>query len=216
MYHFEYVERKIWVPVRKNIECILHEVQDLVRNKFTFSYRFIGSASRNMITCDYSSNVGFDFDVNVYINDEENQYTEKEQKEILMNALNYIAWKYGYSNCENNTRVITMKVKDRMNSRICYSFDIAIVHDYLGTRGEKKQKYIRYNKKTQEYMWVDQPKGFNLDKKICWLKNQGLWHEVREVYLYKKNTNMNPDKRSRSLFAETINEVCNQNGYIKK
>ena len=29
---------------------------------FTFSYKFVGSSSRNMITCDFTTNKGFDFD----------------------------------------------------------------------------------------------------------------------------------------------------------
>ena len=62
---------------------------------------------------------------------------------------------------------------------------------------------------------MEQPKGYNLEKKIGWLKEQSLWGEVRYIYLYKKNANMNPDRHSRSLFAETVNEVCVRNGYTK-
>lgn len=213
MYNFEYVDMDVWMPMKQNVEFILHEVQNLVRHKFTFSYTFIGSTSRNMITCDFKSNIGFDFDINLYINDDENKYSEKEQKHIIMNALNQVTWRYGYSPCEDSTRVITLKIKDKRCSLIHHSCDIAIVHDYIDKKGEKKQEYIRFNKKKQTYMWVDQPKGYNLEKKIKWLKKKSLWNEVRYIYLYKKNTNMNPDKHSRSLFAETINEVCVQNGY---
>lgn len=35
------------------------------RSDFTFQYTFIGSSSRNMITYDAKSNIGFDFDVNI-------------------------------------------------------------------------------------------------------------------------------------------------------
>ena len=187
MYNFEYVDKETWVPIRNNIRDILHKVQDLVRDKFTFSYRFIGSSSRNMITCDFNLNIGFDFDVNIYINDDDERYSAKEQKEIIMNALNRIAWQYGYSPCENSTRVITIKVKDRPLSRIVHSCDIAIVHDYTDGKGKNGQEYIRFNKRQQTYTWVDQPKGYKLDKKIKWLKKKSLWNDVRDIYLYKKN-----------------------------
>lgn len=213
MYNFKYVDKAIWIPIRNDIEDILHKVQDLVRDKFTFSYRFIGSSSRNMITCDFNSNIGFDFDVNIYINDDDERYSAKEQKEIIMNALNRIAWQYEYSPCENSTRVITIKVKDRPLSRIVHSCDIAIVHDYTDGKGKNGQEYIRFNKRQQTYTWVAQPKGYNLEKKIKWLKKQLLWNDVRNIYLYKKNVNTDPDKHSRSLFAEAVNEVCSQNGY---
>ena len=213
MYNFKYVDKAIWIPIRNDIEDILHKVQDLVRDKFTFSYRFIGSSSRNMITCDFNSNIGFDFDVNIYINDDDERYSAKEQKEIIMNALNWIAWQYGYSPCENSTRVITIKVKDRPLSRIVHSCDIAIVHDYTDGKGNNGQEYIRFNKRQHTYTWVAQPKGYNLEKKIKWLKKQLLWNDVRNIYLYKKNVNTDPDKHSRSLFAEAVNEVCSRNGY---
>lgn len=216
MYNFTYVDKAIWAPVKKDIECILHRVQDLVRHRFTFSYAFVGSASRKMITCDWDSNVGFDFDINIYINDDENHYSAQAQKEIIMHAVNRVAWLYGYSPCENSTRVIKIKVKDRACSRIDHSCDMAIVHDYIDKKGRKRQEYIRFNKGNGTYMWVDQSKGFNLEKKIRWLKEQSLWNEVRDTYLYVKNINVDVDKHSRSLFAETINVVCMRNGYIEK
>ena len=52
MYHYEYVTRNEAKPYRDEFENIIHEVQDLLRDEFTFSYDFIGSSSRNMITFD--------------------------------------------------------------------------------------------------------------------------------------------------------------------
>jgi len=34
-----------------------------------------------------------------------------------------------------------------------------------------------------------------------------------DYYIYKKNVNDNPEKHSRSLFAESVAEVCRKNGY---
>lgn len=181
MYNFEYVDKSTWAPVKENIESVLYEVQNLVRQNFTFSYTFIGSASRNMVTCDFSSNV--DFDINIYINDDNEQYSARDQKQIIMNALNRIAWRYGYSRCENSTRVITIKVKDRLNSRVLHSCDIAIVHDYVGVKGEKKQEYIRFNKEKQTYTWVDQPKGYNFEKKD-WLVERTILMGRSEKYIF--------------------------------
>ena len=39
------------------------------------------------------------------------------------------------------------------------------------------------------------------------LKKNGYWGDVRERYLEKKNLNDDPDKHSRSIYAETINEI---------
>lgn len=214
MYNFRYVTKKEKINTKKEIIEILNAIQDLVRDDFTFRYDFIGSESRNMVTMDEKSNIGFDFDVNIRINDDEQNYSAKEIKETLINAFNRVSRNYGYDYCENSTRVITIKVKDRTKSRIIHSCDFAIVNDYVDNNGYKCQQYIRFNKGSNTYTWEEQPDGFyQLPEKIEWCKEQGLWQEARELYLYKKNTNADPDKKSRSIFAETVNQICMQNGY---
>ena len=63
--------KKEAAPVKAELLEIIHEVQDIVRDDFTFQYTFIGSSSRNMITEDIKSNIGYDFDVNLEVNDDE-------------------------------------------------------------------------------------------------------------------------------------------------
>ena len=208
MYHFQYVSKKELKPAKKQLMELIHKVQDEVRDSFTFQYKFVGSVQRNMVTCDVKSNAGFDFDVNIMVNDDDKDFEAEEIKNILMCAFN--ARKYGYDSCEDSTRVFTIKVKDRKNSRIRHSCDFAIVNDY----GNNQQEYIRYNKKRKNYTWEEQTKGFYcLPEKIEFCKDNQLWQEVREIYLDKKNYNMDSNKKSRSIFAETIHEVCHRNGF---
>ena len=68
MHDFQYVPRTEYQPLKNQIIQILNEVQDEVRDDFTFQYHFIGSTKRNMITRDTKSNIGFDFDVDLEIN----------------------------------------------------------------------------------------------------------------------------------------------------
>ncbi len=213
MYHYEYVTKKEAAPYREEISDIIHEVQDLLRERFTFSYDFIGSSARNMITCDYTTNKGFDFDVNLRINDEDEEFSAEEIKRTLMTAIDRIATRRGYRNCEDSTRVITLKKHASLSNRIEYSCDFAIVNDYIDAKGNKRQQYIRYNKKQRSYVWAEQNDGYGLGKKIEWIKQHNLRNEVLDLYLQKKNRNTNPDKKSRALYAETIHEICQKNGY---
>lgn len=112
MHDYQYVPKRQASPIREEIENLIHLVQREVKNKFTFSYQFIGSASRNMITEDKKSNTGFDFDVNIRVNDDDNKYTAKQIKTTLMNAFNKHNHLFQYDNCEDSKRVITIKVKD--------------------------------------------------------------------------------------------------------
>ena len=209
MKDYEYVPKAEWPPARENIIELIHLVQDEVRSSFTFTYEFIGSAARKMITREVDGNVGFDFDVNIRVNDDEGKFKPKQIRNILRTAFDRFAKRFGYGYGEDSTRVITLKVKDRANSRILHGCDFAVVNDYTDNEGKQRQKYIHFNKKQGTYGWQEQPKGYYLMlKRMAKIKRcPGLWNEVRDVYLDKKCRNEDPGKKSRSLFAETIKEV---------
>ena len=213
----EYVKKEEWQPVRDELYEIIHKLQDEVREYFTFQYHFVGSSKRNMITRGRNSNTGFDFDVNIEVNDPDEDYSAEEIRNILRNGLDRVTNPYGrsifvYDYTEDSTRVLTIKVKDKANSRIIHSCDFCVVNDCEDGR----QQYIRYNKKQQSYSWEYQPKGYyELPEKIEWIKRNGLWQQVRDVYLDKKNMNADKNKKSRSIFAETVHQVCQQNGYFQ-
>lgn len=211
MSNFSYVTKKEYLPVKKELIELINLVQDEVIDYFTFRFDFIGSASRNMITRDNDSNVGYDFDVNIEVNDDNNKYSAKELKNILIRGFNKHAKRFNYDYCEDSKRVITIKVKDRQNSRILHSCDFAIVNNYVDSEGYECQQYVHFNKSQNTYEWQEQPQGFYmLPEKIEWIKENGLWQEVRNRYLANKNANNNPNKKSRSIFAETIAQVYNE------
>lgn len=210
MHDFRYVTKKQAQPIKDELYQILYMVQDLVRDNFTFSFTPIGSSSRNMITCDAKSNIGFDFDINIEVNDDNEDFEPKEIRTIIRTAIDRVAPRYGYKNCEDSTRVLTIKKVDTSHSRIIHSCDFAIVYNC----SDGRQQYIRFNKDNNYYFWEYQGKGFvGLEKKMDWLKRENLWGELQDYYIYKKNCNDNPDKHSRSILAESINEMCQKNGY---
>ncbi len=217
MYNFEYISKEEWKPIKDDLIVIIHRLQNEIRDKFTFQYHFVGSSKRKMITCDRSSNTGFDFDVNIEVNDPNEDYSPKEIRNIIRKGLDKIINSYeclfwGYDYTEDSTSVLTIKVKDRTNSRIKYSCDFCIIYEC----GDGRQQYIRYNKKQNSYSWEYRPKGYYaLSDKIEWIKQCGLWKQVRDVYLLKKNINTDNNKKSRSIFAETIHQVCQQYGYYR-
>lgn len=212
MYHYEYVTKEQAGPYRKKFESLINEVQNLVRDDFTFSYKFIGSSSRNMITFDPTTNKGFDFDINIEINDSAENYTAKAIRMILINAFNKCTRKYDLKNVENGTRVLTIKKNEFRNimssrdSYIPYSCDIAVVNNYLDN-GKKCQEYIRFNKNTGNYTWEQQKSPYEIEQKVEAIKDRGMWNQVRKLYLDKKNKNTDVNKKSRSLYAEAVKEI---------
>lgn len=163
MHDFEYVPKEEWKPIKDELIEIIHELQDVVRNDFTFQYHFVGSSERKMITRDRNSNTGFDFDVNIEVNDPADRYSAEKIRNILRNGLDKVnnpnPYGYsilGYNYTEDSTRVLTLKVKDGANACILHSCDFCMIREYDNGR----QQYIRYNKKQNSYSWEYQPKGY--------------------------------------------------------
>lgn len=201
----------------QNILNLIHEVQGLVRDDFTFQYTPVGSYQRNMITYDSKSNVGFDFDFNIEVNDDDQNYTAKQIKNILQRAFNEVAQQYGYDYPEDSTRVLTIKKKDRKNSRILHSCDFAIINNYIDEDGYDCQEYIHFNKKQNSYNWCEQPRGFYmLPEKVEWIKENDLWNEMKQLYLQKKDDNEDEHVHSRPIFASAVHQICQQNGFFNE
>lgn len=228
MYNFEYVTQKELQPVKRELIELIEQAKEKLRDEVAFNYSFVGSSARNMVTQDIKSNCGFDFDVNLKVKDGDPKYIRNRIMRAFDEVINEInnkrKWQmtntlfktdfplYGYDNCENGTRVFTIKAKDTEHSRIIHSCDFAIVKN----NHKNGEMYIRFNKNTHSYTWEMQSAGFkNLSAKEEFCKDNQLWTEVRELYLEKKNLNTDKNKKSRSIYAETVHEICQENGYFR-
>ena len=195
---------------------ILRRTQELVREKFTFQFYPVGSFSRNMITYDAKSNVGYDFDINIEVNDDEEAYFANEEayfakeiRDILRNALSRVAPEYGYSHAKDSTRVITIKMVDHGHSRILHSCDFAVVYNYSGIENRKPmQQYIRFQKETQSYCWCQQSKGYDeLPEKVKWLKRNSLWGNF-EITTVPKRTRIRMPTATPEQYSRSASMKC--------
>ena len=201
---FQYVPRSEYLPVKKELEKLINAVQNEVREYFTFSFSYVGSTHRKLITVDRKGNTGYDFDVNIHVNDDDENFSAEEIRKIVKDAFDNHVKAFGYDHCEDSSRVLTIKRKDTWHSKIISSCDFAIVYDC----NDGRQQYIHFNKNQQSYDWEYLPmSNAQLEERAEWLRQNGHWNKVRDAYLDKKNCNDNPDKRSRSLYSETINEI---------
>ena len=160
-----------------------------------------------MITFDSTTNIGFDFDVNIEVNARNDEYSPEEIRHIIIKALNKIITRQGFNYVENGTRVLTIKKVNSFLSKLQYSCDIAIVKNYIDRKDGNHQEYVRYIKAQNTYIWAEQTSPYDLEEKIKAIKNHNLWNDVRKLYLYKKNYNTDKNKKSRNLYAETIKEI---------
>lgn len=198
-----------------DIQSILKEAKNLLRPRFTFRFDVVGSYKRNMMTYDAKSNIGYDFDINIEVNDDDNRYTPKQLKNMLQNAIGAVCVKYGYGHPEDSTRVLTIKMKN--GSRIIHSCDFAIVNNYIDEDGDERQEYIHFAKEQRAYTWCQQSDGYYmLPDKIDWIKENGLWGDMLDLYIEKKNGNDDPNVHSRTMFAITVHEICQKFGFYEE
>ena len=212
MNNFTYVSKKEAAPQKKELIKLINAIQDEVREHFTFNFIFIGSSSRNMITCEKNGNVGYDFDVNIEPNDPDEDYSAVEIHNIIFEAIRKHMKQFGYSNIEKSTSVITIRTIDRKNSKRVHSCDLAIVFNC----GDGRQQYIKCDKRYGTYCtysWEYRGSNYNIEDKLDWICSNNLKSELRKHYLNYKNCNNDTEKRSRTIFAEAVNDLCNEKGY---
>ena len=212
MHNFSYVSKKEAAPYKNDVISLLKQVQKEVKEYFTFRFDFVGSSSRNMITCERNGNIGYDFDVNIEPNDPEEKYPASSIRRFIFEAIQKHMGKYGYTKIENSTSVITIKAVDRNNRRIEHSCDFAIV--FHCSNGQ--QQYIRYNKFACSYSWEYRGNDYYIGDKLQWIKDNHLKEELRERYLIYKNRNNDPEKHSRTILAETVNNLYNEYTYRRR
>ncbi|SFT61006.1 hypothetical protein SAMN02910301_2109 [Lachnospiraceae bacterium XBD2001] len=209
MHDFEYVARAEYLPEKKKVVLILQDVQRDLRGTLNIHFRFVGSEPRHMITRDRKSNVGYDFDVDIWIDDVDD-YEPSYIRKILKKSLDKIAPSYGYKTAEDSTSVLTIKAIDKKKAAIKHSCDFAIVDEFEDEDGDWHQWYIKNCKKDKSYVWEERKNAFyDLPYKIDWLKENNYWDVVRDQYISNKNKNTNRNNKSRSIYAYTIGEVFN-------
>jgi hypothetical protein len=175
---YEFVSTKESDPIRNQLASVFEKVKVILakakEKPIILSWTFVGSANRNgesYITRIINGNKGFDIDVNFNIEkpaiDDKwttagARYLKTQVREALKKALAGTL----YSDPEDKTSVLKIKVKDTKDSRIIHSCDIAIFSLFNDPEGNQQRKFIRFDG-NGKYVWAYHGKGSKLiDKKL--------------------------------------------------
>lgn len=206
IYMYEFVDQSICKELRIECEKILKEVQSRVKEYFTFQFSLIGSGERRLVT--RNGGGPFDLDYNlILMKDKQGLINNpKRIKDIFLNAFKEVNRSYGFSFAKNSTSVITSNLV--FNKKVEFSFDCAIM--CVGNNGNL---YKIVFDKPDRYIWneIKHTKEFN--SKYQYLVSCGLFLEIKELYLKKKNMHLrrNDDISSFSILSETVNELFQKN-----
>ena len=70
------------------------------------------------------------------------------------------------------------------------------------------QQYIHHNKKQNTYYWeLLRVSEHELEEKAERIRVAGKRNELMNKYIDKKNCNNNPSRKSRSIYAEVVNDL---------
>lgn len=203
MSYFEYVSKEEVSRIRNDLTAFTNLVQKDIKDLFTFTYTFIGASTNNMVTTNYYSNIGYDFDVSIIINDKNDMDPNDIIKE-LKSAFDKHQDLFKYNYTDDDKRVFSIKLKDKKRSKLNHVCDFGVYK----TSADNQTKYISFNKKTSKYEWINNPKGIALqDHKIMWLKDNGYWQEIRERYLENRSLSVYKNKPTRLIFSDLVNSI---------
>ena len=188
----------------------LKKTCELLRTKgISAQFSLVGSGARNMIT--RNGDGPYDLDYNLLIMKAEERYWNDLRllKETVRNALNRAERREFFSDAQDSTSCLTALLHFKDTPNVEFSFDVAII------KKNPNGNYMRlvHNKPWNQYTWNEVPNSHQVKDKADELKEAGLWQEVRDRYLEKKNMYLSWQDRNHPSFVvyvEAVNEVYNR------
>lgn len=185
-------------------------VQNLKNYNIEAKMNVVGSKSRNMVTQNESEPIDFDFNVTIISAPDINDCREIKKKAIqAFNDVLYDVW----GDCHDSTSALTTnKIHFTKGNRTEFSMDICLVRELNGSW------YRLIHEKTgfincDSYRWEQARNTAGIDTKVAKIKSVGVWMNVRETYLKKKNMYLRANDYNHSSFIcyiEAVNEVYKQ------
>lgn len=130
-------------------------------------------------------------------------------KDTIRNALNKAVGGKFFSDAQDSTSCLTALLHFKDTPNVEFSFDVAIIKK--NTNGN----YMRlvHNKPWNQYTWNEVPRSHQVKDRADDIKEEGLWQEVRDKYLEKKNMYLSWQDHNHPSFVvyvEAVNEVYNR------
>ena len=204
---YEFVYESEAKRYRSDCSDVLKETCELLKEKgISAQFSLIGSGARNMIT--RNGEGPYDLDYNLLIMKAEERYWNDLRllKETVRNALNRAERNEFFSDAQDSTSCLTALLHFKDTPNVEFSFDVAII------KKNPNGNYMRlvHNKPWNQYTWNEVPRSHQVKDRADDIKEEGLWQEVRDRYLEKKNMYLlrqDHNHPSFVVYVEAVNEV---------
>ena len=214
MYHF-ITDKKF---KKKLIACCSDIINQLVQainrdGKMEVRASLVGSGAKNLMTQNEQEPVDLDYNLEIVDSGEFNINDGRGIEEYVRKKFNVVLNRNGWGDCHDSTSAFTTEQRVfNEGNKTPFSMDVCIIY----CDGDRWYRLI--HQKTgivafDQYYWNEAPNSRGLQRRINWLKENGLWLEVRDTYLTKKNRylrSQNNDHSSFNCYIEAVNEVYNK------
>lgn len=152
----------------------------------------------------------YDLDYNLLVMKADDEYRDPRLlKDTIRNALNKAVGGKFFSDAQDSTSCLTALLHFKDTPNVEFSFDVAII------KKNPNGNYMRlvHNKPWNQYTWNEVPRSHQVKDRADDIKEEGLWQEVRDKYLEKKNMYLSWQDHNHPSFVvyvEAVNEVYNR------
>lgn len=214
MYH--YIQDKEFLKCLKGT-CgdIVNQLVQSINNDSVMTVKayLVGSGAQNLITQNENEPIDLDYNLCIVSTKSISILDCREIKEYVRKQFNKVLRSNGWDDCEDSTSALTTKERlFKKGNQTAFSIDIAITCKYLNNWQrlihQKTGLVIR-----DGYYWNEVQDSGRLEEKVCVLKSEDLWDEVRDTYLAKKNFYLRRNDHTHSSFVvyiEAVNQIYNE------
>ena len=171
----------------------------------------VGSGAKNLITQNANRPIDLDYNLEILRSEGININNGCGIKEYVREIFDEVLERKGWEPCDDSTSALTTKLhRFPDGNQTSFSIDLCI------TRVDEYGRKLRliHNKtgivQLDSWIWNEAPHTKGLEDRVDWLKGNGCWLELREVYLGKKNMYLSRndhDHPSFIVYIEAVNEV---------
>lgn len=214
MYH--YIEDKEFLKrMKSRCSDIINQLVQSINNDsvMTVETQLVGSGAKNLITQNANEPIDLDYNLCVVKVFDINFNDGRAIKEHIRKHFNAVLNNNGWNDCQDSTSALSTELRHfTKGNKTEFNIDLAIVRESnLGW-----ERLIHY--KTgfvfdDQWYWNEAPNSRDLVDKVCDIKDENLWQEVRDIYLDKKNMYLcrgDHNHPSFIVYIETINEIYNK------
>lgn len=201
---YKYVTKNEYKSQSTIIWNIIRNVQKKLKNEMgaRLNVLLIGSTKHRLVT--KKNNEHYDFDFNLVITNWDNLPNNKKVGDVRQKIFDLLQEEKDEKwTIKNNTKVIRLK-----NSNDQCNFEFAVCYIKGG-----ETFVVKLDKTISSYFSNEESHDIRtIFQDFSKIKGANVWQDFKELYLEKKNDEKNEDKRSYSLYKETIKEIKEKHG----